>query len=158
MRLQSGSRTGFTGPRFDAAVGRAMEGSTMAGAPNGRASAAVKAVADDASALVRAEIALAKAEIAQSVREKALGGGLLTAAAVLAWLGAQALLVAAGFALALVMPAWAAALVVAGALLLAGVVFALVGRRKVATPVRIDTTKTNIAEDLSWAKSHLPGR
>lgn len=122
------------------------------------AGAAAKAVAEDASALVRAEIDLAKAEIAASVKPKATGIGLLAGAGVLAWLGVQGLLITAALALAIVLPGWAAALVVTVVLLAAGGVLGLVGKRKLATPVSLDTTKRNVEEDVAWAKSHLSKR
>lgn len=46
-------------------------------------SALVSSAAQDASALLRGEIALAKAEVKQDVKEAATGGGLFGAAAVL---------------------------------------------------------------------------
>lgn len=122
------------------------------------AAAAAKAVAEDASELVRAEIALAKAELAAAGRAKATGAGMVAGAAVAAWLALQALLVAAGFGLALVLPGWAAALVVAGALLVIGAGLGYAGSRKLATPVSLDTTKHNVEEDVAWTKAHLPRR
>lgn len=119
------------------------------------AGAAAKAVAEDASALIRAEIDLAKAELGASVKPKAAGAGLLVGAGVLAWLGVQGLLITAALALAVVLPGWAAALVVTVVLLAAGGVLGLVGKRKLATPVSLDTTKQNVEEDVAWAKSHL---
>lgn len=116
---------------------------------------AARSVAEDASALVRAEIDLAKAELAASVGAKATGAGLLTGAGVMGWLGLQGLLVAAGFALALVVPGWAAALIVSVVLLAIGGVLAAIGKAKIATPVNLDTTKRNVQEDLAWTKSHL---
>src|SRR5688500_15737042 len=74
--------------------------------------AAARAVAEDASALVKAELALAKAELTEGIREKAVGAGLLAAAAVFGWLGFQGLLITLGFVLALFLPGWAAALIV----------------------------------------------
>lgn len=122
------------------------------------AGAAAKAVAEDASALVRAEIELAKAEITASVKPKAAGAGMLVGAGVLAWLAVQGLLVTAALALALVLPGWAAALVVTVILLIGGGVLGLIGKRKLATPVSLDTTKQNVEEDVAWAKSHLSRR
>ncbi|HWB72287.1 MAG TPA: phage holin family protein [Egibacteraceae bacterium] len=113
---------------------------------------------EDASALIRAEIALAKTELTRAVKAKATGGGLLVGAGVCGWLALQGLLLAAGFALALVLPGWAAALVVSVLLLMAAGVLALVGRRLLATPVSIETTKHNVEEDLAWTKAHLSGR
>ena len=120
--------------------------------------AAGKAVAEDISALVKAEIALAKAELSAPIKAKAAGAGALGAAGALAWLGLQGLLITAGFALALVVPAWLAALIVSVALLLSAGIAAMVGKRKIATPVSLDTTKANVEEDVAWTKSHLPSR
>jgi len=68
------------------------------------------------SSLVRDEIALAKAELVTDARQAAMGGGLLSGSAVVghtAWLTAAAAAVA---GLSLVLPVWAAALIVAGVL------------------------------------------
>ena len=117
--------------------------------------AAGKAVAEDISALVKAEIALAKAELSDGVKAKAMGAGAFTAAGVLGWLGLQGLLITLGFVLAIWLQAWAAALVVTVLLLLAAGIAAMVGKRKIATPVSLDTTKANVEEDVAWTKSHL---
>jgi uncharacterized membrane protein YqjE len=120
--------------------------------------AAGKAVAEDISALVKAEIALAKAELSSGMKDKAVGAGAFGAAGVCAWLGLQGLLITAGFALALILPAWAAALIVSALLLLVAAIAGLVGKRKMASPVSLDTTKENVEKDVAWTKSHLPKR
>ena len=122
------------------------------------AGAAAKSVAEDASALIRAELELAKAELAASAKAKATGAGLLAGAGVFGWLGLQGLLVTLALVLALVLPAWAAALIVTAALLAVAGVLGLVGKGKLATPVSLDTTKHNVQEDVEWTKSHLAKR
>jgi hypothetical protein len=119
--------------------------------------ASARAIAEDTSALVRAEIALAKAEIAEGARAKALGAGMLAGAAALSAVAFLALVVALGFVLAEVagLPGWASALIVAGVLLLGAAVLVLIGRKQLATPVSIETTKTNVQEDVAWAKQSL---
>jgi hypothetical protein len=114
-----------------------------------------KTVAEDLSALVKAEIALAKAEVAEGMKAKATGVGAFGAAAVLGWLGVQGLLITLGFALATVLPGWAASLIVTALLLVGAGIAVLVGKGKIATPVSLDTTKANVEEDVAWAKSHL---
>lgn len=120
--------------------------------------AAGKAVAEDISALVKAEIALAKAELSSGMKDKAMGAGAFGAAGAFAWLGLQGLLITSGFALALVLPAWAAALIVSVVLLLIAAIAGLVGKRKMASTVSLDTTKENVEKDVAWTKSHLPKR
>lgn len=125
------------------------------GPPTVGAGAVVKQVAEDASRLVRAEIDLAKTEMAHGVKEKGLGIGLGVAAATVAFLSLQALLVTAGFALALVLPGWAAAGMVAVVLLLTTAGLGLAAKRHLAAPVNLETTKERIEEDVEWAKQRL---
>lgn len=120
--------------------------------------AAGKAVAEDISALVKAEIALAKAELSDGVKAKGIGAGAFGAAAVLGWLGLQGLLITIGFALALVVPGWAAAAIVTVVLLAGAAIAAMIGKKKMAVPVKLDTTKANVEEDVAWTKSHLAKR
>jgi hypothetical protein len=131
---------------------------TFGARPTVGAAAALRAVAQDTSDLVRAEIELAKAELQRGVQANAIGVGLLVGAGVLLWLAVQGLLIAAGFALALVMPGWAAALVVSGVLILVAAVLALVARNKLGTAVSVEQAKNNVQEDVQWFKTHLRGR
>ncbi len=120
---------------------------------------AAKAVAEDLSALLKAEVALARAELVAGVTPKLRGAALLAAAAVLVVGASLVLLAAAVLLVALVLPEWAAALVVALVLLLAAGGLALVGRKSLAAgSLSMETTKHNVEEDLSWAKAHLPSR
>jgi uncharacterized membrane protein YqjE len=133
-------------------------GFTFGARPTVGAAAAVKDVAEDMSALVRAEIELAKAELSEGIKANGIGAGLLVGAAVMMWFAVQGLLIAAGFALGLVVPGWAAALIVTLILLIIGAVLAWLGSRKLGTPVSIDQTKANVQEDAEWFKTHLRGR
>src|SRR6476469_952864 len=107
---------------------------------NGRQSphglgAAVKEVAERASAIVRLELELAALELKRKVSSLGLGIGLLLGAAVLAvfMLGFFFATIAAGLATA--MPVWAALLVTTGIILLAAVVGYLgVAKVKKGTP------------------------
>lgn len=144
-----------TVPAARDALERMRSRAPAAAGPSIGAAAAAKAVADDARALVRAEIALAKAEVTEGLRPKGIGIGLGAAAAVLAWLGLQGLLLVAGLALAEVLPAWAAALVVTLVLLLGAAGAGLAARSKLRAPVSLETTKSTVEEDVAWAKAHL---
>jgi uncharacterized membrane protein YqjE len=111
----------------------------------------ISRVGDQVTRLVKDELELAKAEIQRKGKKLGLGVALGGVAGVLAWFGVAALFVAAGAALALVLPVWAAALIVAAALLLtAGICAAVgVGDIKKATPPvpeqAIDSTRRDIA-------------
>lgn len=79
--------------------------------------------------LVEREIQLIKTELIEKLRALGIGAGLIAGA--LAVLGAMfgVLLTAAILALSLVMPGWAAALLVAGVLLIIAVILGLIGYR-----------------------------
>ena len=106
-------------------------GDTGLGAAAGR-------VADHARRLVALELELARAELKRKVGAMALGLGLAAGAAVFALLGVVLLVATVAAALALVLPVWAAVLIVGGAaLLLAGVlgVAAVSALKRGAPPV-----------------------
>jgi hypothetical protein len=88
-----------------------------------------KALVSDALRLVRVEVDLVKARFSRMLKQAGIAAGILLAAALVAGLGGIALVVAAGIALAIVLPAWAAALIVGGGLLFGGAATGLVGLR-----------------------------
>ncbi len=101
------------------------------------------------SRLVRDELKLAQQEMRESLRHAGKGAGLISAAGLLAFLGAATLIAAAVAALSLVLPMWAAALIVGVVLLAAAAVAALVSRREVerVTPP-VPRTVENVREDI----------
>ena len=101
------------------------------------------------SRLVREEIRLAQLELAQKGKRAGMGAGMLGGSAVFALYAVAALLAAAIIALALVLPAWASALIVGGALLLIAGVLALLGRGllKKATPPMPSQARASIKAD-----------
>ncbi|OLD97833.1 MAG: hypothetical protein AUG91_10500 [Actinobacteria bacterium 13_1_20CM_4_69_9] len=98
--------------------------------------AAVKEVAERTSSIVRLELELAALELKRKVVSLGLGIGLAVAAAGLLVFMAAFVYAAIAAALALVMPTWAALLVVAGILLLMAAVlgFLALNRIKKGTP------------------------
>lgn len=104
--------------------------------------------------LVRSEMRLAQAELSQKGRRAGVGMGMFSAAGLLAFFGAASLVTAAIAALALVLPVWASALVVAGVLLLVAGIAALLGRRKVqeATPARPERAMEGVRRDVAVMK------
>lgn len=78
--------------------------------------------------LFRQELESFKVELTKKATGIAVGVGLLVGAGVVAVLALIMLMIAGVFALALVVPTWAAALIVAGFLLIIVLVLALAGR------------------------------
>ncbi len=122
--------------------------------------ATAKNVAEDVRALVQAEVALAKAEVINAVRSKAVGAAMFAVAGVLGLVALLALLLAAGFALAEIggLPGWASALIVAGALLVLAAILALVGRAKLKAQISTEVTRANVEKDVAWVKDRLPSK
>ncbi|PZG51087.1 hypothetical protein C1I98_09075 [Spongiactinospora gelatinilytica] len=112
----------------------------------------VKQAAQQVSDLMRAELRLAVAEIKDKGRSAGIGAGLLSGAGVAALYGGAALLAAVIAALALVMPVWLAALIVAVVLFVVAGVLGLLGRNRVnrASPPlpsqAMRTTRQDVAE------------
>ncbi|GGX74889.1 phage holin family protein [Streptomyces fructofermentans] len=106
------------------------------------------------SDLVRQEMRLAKEELAEKGRRAGRGGGLLAAAGAVAYVGLMALSVTAAAVLALVLPWWAAALVVTLALLAAAGVLAAAGRSRLgrATPPLPEETLDSVRADVDEIK------
>ncbi|MBW1598077.1 phage holin family protein [Streptomyces sp. JJ38] len=104
------------------------------------------------SELVRREMRLAQAELVQKGKRAGIGGGMFGGAALTGFLALQALVAGAVAALALVLPVWASALIIGGALLLVTGVLAVVGKRELrsATPPTpqqaLGSVKADIAE------------
>ncbi|MFD0906017.1 phage holin family protein [Actinomadura sediminis] len=98
----------------------------------------VRQATQQVSDLMRAELRLAVAELKDKGRHAGTGAGLLGGAGLVALYGVAVLLAAAVAAIALVLPVWAAALIVGGALLLVAGVLALMGRGQArqATPAK----------------------
>jgi Flp pilus assembly protein TadB len=82
------------------------------------------------SRLVRDEMRLAQKEFQQSVKHAGIGAGLISAAGLLAVIGLMTLVAAAVAALALVLPVWAAAVIVAVVLFIAAGIAALFSRKQ----------------------------
>ncbi|MEV6611839.1 phage holin family protein [Kutzneria sp. NPDC051319] len=116
--------------------------------PQGEASTGqlLARLSEQLSTLVRDEAALAVVEVKTKAKAAGLGVGVLVGAALFGFLGLCALIACAIIALALVLPAWLAALAVGALILLAG--FALVKLRKGVPPVPQETV-ANVKDDAA---------
>lgn len=109
------------------------------------------------SALVRQEVQLAKTEITTKIGGMAKGAAALAVAAFLGIAAFFVLLLAAVYALSLVLPGWAAALIVAGVLLVIAAIAAFIGigtLKKAAPPVPEKTIET-LKETPQWLKNQV---
>ena len=106
------------------------------------------------SQLVRDELQLALAELQEKGKRAGIGAGLAGAAGVIALFGLGALVIAVIAALALVLPVWAAALIVGGVLLVlaGGLGLAGVGQVKRATPPTPEQAMTSTKRDVETVK------
>ena len=104
--------------------------------------------------LVRSELRLAQAELTEKGKRAGLGIGMFSAAGLLTFLGIATMVATAVLALALVLPSWAAGLIVAVLLFGGAGIAALVGKKEVeqATPPAPERTIANVREDVATVK------
>jgi uncharacterized membrane protein YqjE len=81
--------------------------------------------------LIRSELRLAQAEVAEKGKRAGIGLGMFSAAGLLGFFGLAVLVATFVLLLDLVLPAWAAALIVAAVLFAVAGVAALLGKKKV---------------------------
>ncbi|MEU6178156.1 phage holin family protein [Streptomyces coeruleorubidus] len=110
----------------------------------------VSQASEQLSRLVRQEVALAKEELAEKGRRAGRGGGLLGAAGAVAYAGLLALAGTGVAALSLVLPVWAAALIVTGVLFVIAAVLAAAGRSQLrrATPPTPEEALGSVRADV----------
>ena len=109
----------------------------------------------DVSLLVRQEVELAKAEMAQKGRIAAPGLGMIGGAGVAGLMAAGSLTAFVILALSIFLPEWASALIVGAALAAVAFVLAKQGKDRVGeagAPVPEQTIET-VKEDVEWAKT-----
>lgn len=113
-------------------------------------------LAREASRLVRQEIALAKAECVDRVVRLGAGAVVLTVGGAILFASLFAFGAAAILALALVLPAWAASLIVGGVTFCVGLGLVLKGRHDMAARGLVPRrTLRTLREDAAWAKEQM---
>jgi hypothetical protein len=107
----------------------------------------------ETSTLVRQEVDLAKAEMAQKAREVGKDAGYMAAGGVIAHGGFLVLLATFVLILGIWLPMWAAALIVAVVVLVVGGLLAWQGKNRLAqTDIAPTQSINSIKEDVRWAK------
>jgi membrane protein len=122
--------------------------------PDDSIAALITQVTEESSRLVRTELKLAQVEMTAKAKTAGVGIGAFGVAGVLALFGVGCLIVTAIFALALVLPTWAAALIVGVVVLAVAGVAALIGKKKVgeAAPAMPTDTVENVKADVAEIK------
>jgi uncharacterized membrane protein YqjE len=113
-------------------------------------------IASNLTQMVQAEFRLAKTELKEGAAKVAGPGAALGAGVALAFYGLGFLLLAAVYALSLVMAGWLAALIVGGVLAVAAGILISAGSTKLRRVNLIpDKTIRTLAEDVQWAKQQI---
>ncbi len=122
--------------------------------PDDSIAALITQVTEESSRLVRTELKLAQVEMTAKAKTAGVGIGAFGVAGVLALFGIGCLIVTAIFALALVLPTWAAALIVGVLVFAIAGVAALIGKKKVgeATPPMPTSAVENVKADVAEIK------
>jgi hypothetical protein len=117
----------------------------------------LRQLSQETTTLVRQELELAKAEMAEKGKRAGLGAGMFGGAGASALLGLGALTAAAVAGLDAALPLWLAALIVGLLWLAIAGALALQGRSKVqaATPPVPEQTQESMKEDVQWARNRV---
>jgi Putative Actinobacterial Holin-X, holin superfamily III len=126
--------------------------------PNGRrrpVGVVVSSIINGTQTLFRKQIELAKIEAGEAVAVRAKGAGLFGAAAVLGLFAFGFVAASGSAALDLVLPTWAALLIVAAVLGVIGWVLVMAGRKAIRTAPKPELSQETLKEDARWAKRQL---
>ena len=108
--------------------------------------------------LIRSELRLAQAEVAEKGKRVGIGVGMFSGAGLLAFFGFGTLLATVILALALVMDGWTAALIVTAVLFAGAGLLAAMGKSRVdeATPLAPEKAVAGVQEDIATVKGQHP--
>jgi uncharacterized membrane protein YqjE len=117
----------------------------------------ISRLTEQISTLVRSEARLAQVEVTQKAKRLGVGAGLFGGAGVVALFGLATLITTTILALALVLPAWVAALIVTVVLFAVAGVLALLGKKDVekATPPVPTEAIAGVQADIATVKRGL---
>jgi len=117
----------------------------------------LKELSNQTTTLVRQELELAKAEMAEKGKQAGIGAGMFGGAGLFGVFALAALTTAVIAALATGMDIWLAALIVAVVYAAVAAVLALLGRQKTreAAPPAPEQAIESTKEDIQWAKTRV---
>ncbi len=121
----------------------------------------VKLATEQASRLVRDELKLAQAELAEKGKRAGIGVGMFGAAGIVALYGVGAFVAAAIIGLAAAVPAWLSALIIGVVLFLVAGITALLGRgqvKKAGPPAPIEAVRSTKADIDTISEAVKDGR
>lgn len=117
--------------------------------------AVIASVVNGAGELIRKHVELARIEASEAVSVRAKGAGMMAAAAVFGLFAVGFVAAAGSSALDLVLPTWAAELIVGGLFVVIAGVLVLVGRRAVENAPKPERTQATLKEDARWARQQI---
>lgn len=118
--------------------------------------AVVASAVDGFRTLFRKQVELAKLEVTEAAAVRAKGVGMMAGAGVVGMYAVGFLAAAGATGLAVVLPVWAAILIVAALLVLVAVGLVLGGRRAIRTaPAPVERTRETLKEDARWARQQI---
>jgi Putative Actinobacterial Holin-X, holin superfamily III len=118
--------------------------------------AVITSAMDGTRTLVRKQVELARIEVTEALSVRAKGAGMMAGAALMALFALGFAAAAGSVALALVLPAWAANLIVAAVFVAIAGTLALIGRNAIRNaPTTPDQTQQTLKEDARWARQQL---
>jgi uncharacterized membrane protein YqjE len=115
-------------------------------------SAVLRDIVGNVQDIVRAEMRLAKTEVTEELSKATSAGMLVGLGAVMLSFSALFALLAVVYALSLVMPAWAAALIVAGVEAVLAAAFVGIGLKRFRATRAAPRTRETVKENVEWAK------
>ncbi|MCL4499655.1 MAG: phage holin family protein [Chloroflexi bacterium] len=112
----------------------------------------VGGLASDVSLLIKQEIELAKTEMASAARTAAMMSGIIIAGIVVVLFGLFFLFFSAVFGLGVVLPTWAASMIIGGGLFVIGLFFVLSALTRLGNIDPLPRTSKTIKESVEWLK------
>jgi len=114
----------------------------------------LKDIIGNVQQIIRAEVRLAKAEVAEELTKAGRAMALLAVGAIFGAMAVAFLLLGATYLLAYIVPMWAAAALVAvGAGILGGGLIAIGARQMKLVSMPPSRTITSVQENIQWAKA-----